>query len=196
MVFKGEVWRFTVEPFSIPITAITATASSTHDAEMLPEKTIDGSGLDELDQHSHDSPDMWLSGTGDPDIWIQYAFDRAYKLHEMWVWNSNQSIETFLGLGVKEATIEVSTDGDTWTVLENVPIFAQASSRPDYAHNTTMDFGGTQARLVKIKVNSGLRSTTPEWTILPCPMPCSGPSGFPGTSICLLWEPICRTSRS
>jgi len=154
-VFKGEVWSFTVEPFSIPIAVITATASSTHDAEMIPEKTIDSSGLDELDQHTNDSTDMWLSGTGDQDIWIQYEFDKAYKLHEMWVWNSNQSIESFLGLGAKEVTIEISSDGDTWTPLDDVPPFAQATARPDYTHNTTVDFGGALAKFVKIKVNSG-----------------------------------------
>ena len=76
-VFKGDVWRFTAEPFSIPITGITATASSSFGAS-TPDKTIDGSGLVE-DLHGSSAPDMWISG-GIPAT-IEYAFDRAYKLH-------------------------------------------------------------------------------------------------------------------
>ncbi|MCH7919201.1 MAG: LamG domain-containing protein, partial [Planctomycetes bacterium] len=92
-VFEGGVWSFTVEPIAYPITAITATASSSFGASG-PEKTIDGSGLvDGL--HGVSASDMWISG-GIPAT-IEYAFDRAYKLHELWIWNSNQPIEAFVG---------------------------------------------------------------------------------------------------
>ncbi|MCH7917555.1 MAG: carbohydrate binding domain-containing protein, partial [Planctomycetes bacterium] len=43
-VYKGDVWSFEVEPLSIPIRNITATASSSFGISG-PEKTIDGSGL-------------------------------------------------------------------------------------------------------------------------------------------------------
>ena len=154
-VFEGQTWSFEVEPFSIPIANITATASSAHAAEMVAQRTIDGSGLDELDQHSKEATDMWLSGVGDFTPTIQYAFDRAYKLHEMWVWNSNQSIESFVGLGAKEVTIEVSTDANDWTVLENTPEFAQATGQAGYAHNTTIDLGGVIAQYVRLTINAG-----------------------------------------
>jgi len=154
-VYKGMVWDFEVEPFSIPVANVTATASSSHDADMSPQKTIDGSGLDELDQHSNEPKDMWLSGMGDPTPSIQYEFDKAYKLHEMWVWNSNQSIESFVGLGAKDVVIEVSLDGADWTILEDTPPFAQATGLPGYAHNTTIDLGGVQARYVKLTLNAG-----------------------------------------
>ncbi|MCH8219342.1 MAG: LamG domain-containing protein, partial [Planctomycetes bacterium] len=96
-VFKGDIWSFEVEPFSIPISNITATASSEF-GESLAEKTSDGSGLvDGL--HGTSAGDMWIS-TGIPAS-MEWAFDRAYKLHEMWVWNSNQLIETFIGFGAK-----------------------------------------------------------------------------------------------
>ena len=42
--------------------------------------------------------------------WIQYEFDKVYTLHEMWIWNSNQAIESFLGFGVKDAIIEEARD--------------------------------------------------------------------------------------
>jgi len=154
-VFKGDVWSFTIEPFSIPVETIVATASSAHDTEMAPEKTIDGSGLDDQDQHSAEGTDMWLSGMGDPTPSIQYEFDRTYKLHEMWVWNSNQLIEGFVGLGAKEVTIEVSTDANDWTVLENTPDFAQAPGKAGYAHNTSIDLGGAIARYVRLTISGG-----------------------------------------
>jgi len=154
-VFKGDVWSFTVEPYSLPIETITATASSANAANMGPERTIDGSGLNALDQHSAQGTDMWLSATGDQDIWIQYAFDRVYKLHEMWVWNSNQLIEAFVGLGVKEVEVEVSLHGEDWIPVAGVPVLSQATGAPTYTANTIIDFNGVLAGLVRLKVQSG-----------------------------------------
>ena len=154
-VFKGDVWSFEVEPVSIPVINITATASSSHDADMVPEKTIDGSGLDALDQHSNEPRHMWLSGMGDPVPSIQYEFDVAYKLHEMWVWNSNQAIESFIGLGAKDVTIETSANGTDWTQLEEIPPFAQAPGQAAYAHNTVIDLGGVVAQYVRLTIDAG-----------------------------------------
>ena len=154
-VFKGDVWSFEVEPFSIPVETITATASSASAANMGPENTIDGIGLNDLDQHSTASTDMWLSGMGDPTPSIQYAFDKPYKLHEMLVWNSNQVIEAFVGLGAKDVVIETSLDGVEWTVLEDAPQFSQATGTADYVANTIVDLGGVLAQYVRITINSG-----------------------------------------
>ena len=104
-----------------------ATASSAQ-AGMGPENTINGSGLNAADQHSVDLKQMWLS-TGTQPNWIQYEFDKAYKLHELWVWNSNQLIEAFVGFGAKNVTVEYSLDGSTWTALAGVPEFARATAR-------------------------------------------------------------------
>jgi hypothetical protein len=158
-IFKGEVWSFEVEPFAYPVEDITATASSSNAAGMGPEKTIDGSGLDALDQHSTTATDMWLSAAG-VEHWIQYEFAKDLKLHEMWVWNSNQMIESFIGLGAKDVTIETSLDGEAWTLLEGAPQLAQAPGAATYTANTTVSFGGTMARFVRITVNSG-------WGMLP-----------------------------
>ena len=154
-VHKGDVWSFTAEPFSIPIEVITATASSSNAEDMGPENTINGIGLNDLDQHSTEPTDMWLSGVGDPTPSIQYAFDKAYKLNEMIVWNSNQVVEAFVGIGAKDVVIETSLDGAEWTILEDATQFAQAPGAADYVANTIIDFDGALAQYVKITVNAG-----------------------------------------
>ena len=150
-VFTGDIWSFTVEPLAIPIEAITATASGANPG-MGPEKTIDGSGLDELDQHSSVATNMWLTLTH--GSWIQYEFDRAYKLHEMLVWNSNQAVEAFIGFGVKEMTIEHSIDGETWAPLGGVIDVPRASGLPTNTVNATIDMGGIMAKRVRLSVVS------------------------------------------
>lgn len=153
-LFRGGVWSFTVEVFSYPITNVTATASSSHEAGMGPEKTVDGSGLSATDGHSTTGTDMWLSsGTGPQPTWIQYQFDRVCGLDKMWVWNSNQLVEGIVGFGVKTATIEYSADGSAWTALADVD-FARAPGQEGYAHNTTVEFGGVAAKYVKITAKS------------------------------------------
>jgi hypothetical protein len=159
-VFKGAVWSFTAEPYAIPVEAITATASSSNADTMGPGNTINGIGLNELDQHSVEGKEMWLSGMGDLTPWIQYEFDKAYKLDEMLVWNSNQLIESFVGIGAKDVVIEYSTDGIDWLVLEGATELAQAPGAAGYEANTAVDFGGAMAQYIKITVNAG-------WGMLP-----------------------------
>jgi len=97
---------------------------------------------------------MWITTSGDPGpAWIQYEFDRVYKLYEMLVWNHNTSFESFVGFGLKDVTIEYSANGTDWTELAGVPEFAQAPGVAGYAHNTTVDFGGAGAKFVKITAN-------------------------------------------
>lgn len=156
-VFRGDVWRFSVEPFSYPIERISAQASSSHEPNTGPEKTINGHGLNAMDQHSTVDTDMWLSGAGDPAVWIKYEFDKVYKLHEMWIWNSNQMIESFVGLGAKEVSIELSTDGNSWTPVEGANQLSQATGSADYTHNTVVDFAGALARYCRINIHSTLR---------------------------------------
>jgi hypothetical protein len=113
---------------------------------------VDGSGLDKSDGHSTDGKDMWLSMMGVVPHWIQYEFDQVYTLHELWVWNSNQLVEPFMGFGARTVKIEYSTDGTTWTPLAGVPEFAQATGKAGYAHNTTVSFGGVPAQFVKLTI--------------------------------------------
>jgi hypothetical protein len=94
-----------------------------------------------------------MSGNAKPH-WIQYEFDKVYKLDELWVWNANQIVEAFVGFGAKKVVIEYSTDGTTWTALEGVPEFARAAGDPTYTANTVVDLGGVEARYVKLNINS------------------------------------------
>ncbi len=155
--FKGDVWRFTAEHLAIRISSLTATASSSFGVSG-PEKTIDGSGLVD-DLHGVSGFDMWISEA--IPATIEYTFDRAYRLHELWIWNSNQPIEASLGFGAKEVVIEHSVDGENWTVLEGIEPLAQASGEEGYAHNNSVDFGGAIARHVRVTVNS-VQGTAPQ----------------------------------
>jgi regulation of enolase protein 1 (concanavalin A-like superfamily) len=150
-IAKGDVWTFTAEPLGYPVKPVSATASSAQ-ANMGPEKTIDGSGLTG-DLHGTDSSSMWLS-TGAQPSWIQYQFDKAYTFHDLKVWNSNQVIETYLGFGAKKVTIEYSTDGTTWTTVANVPEFARATGMVGDAANTTVSLGGIQAQFIRLTINT------------------------------------------
>jgi hypothetical protein len=151
-IFKGDVWHFTVEPYSYPIQNVAATASSSNKG-MEPEKTVDGSGLNAADEHSTVATEMWLSAKGAAQpAWIQFAFDRIYKLDQMWVWNSNQALESVLGVGAKSVLVEYSTDAVTWKALGEFE-FTQAGGLPA-AHDTTVDFAGAAARFVKLTIQS------------------------------------------
>jgi len=155
VVVKGDIWSFTVEPFAYPVENMTATASSVNRIEEGPENTINGSGLDGDDLHSFESTAMWLSSGVDPNSsWIQYEFDRVHKLHQMWVWNYNTSVEPLVGFGIRQATIEYSTDGVNWSTLGATHEFAQGPGAPGYAPNTTVDLGGVAAKFVKITANN------------------------------------------
>jgi hypothetical protein len=104
---------------------------------------------------------MWMTGTTTPH-WIQYEFDEAYKLHEMWVWNSNQMVEPFVGFGARNVTIEYSTDGQDWTAIEGAPEFTRAPGSPACTAATTVDFAGAVARSVKLTINSNWGGAAPQ----------------------------------
>jgi hypothetical protein len=150
-VIKGRIWSFTVEPsvYSIQAENIIATASS-QSAGQGPENTINSSGLDANDLHSTNTSTMWLTASGDPGpAWIQYEFDKVYKLHEMLVWNYN-GVSALSGLGVRDVSIEYSTDGTSWTPIDSVSEFPKATGTNSYASDITVDFGGAPAKLVRI----------------------------------------------
>jgi len=118
-VFKGEIWSFTTEPVAYPVPDVNATASSVHEAGMEAERTVDGSGLNANDEHSPDLAQMWLSNMAETEgVWVQYDLGKLYKLDRVHVWNHNSQTEAILGYGIKDARIEISTDGETWTELK------------------------------------------------------------------------------
>ncbi len=153
-VFKGSVWSFTVEPYSIPVESVTATASSSFGEFSLPEKTLDGSGLDANDMHDITTENMWFTAMNDAAPWIQYEFDGVKKLDIMTVWNSNGSAEGPIGYGIKEVLIETSLDGETWDVFEDVNEFSRAPGLPTYNQPDEIDFGGVAAKMVRLNIQS------------------------------------------
>jgi hypothetical protein len=194
-VAKGRIWSFTVEPYSIPIVGVTATASSSEPG-LGPELTVDGSGLTD-DKHSTAAPAMWQSQVGAAGpVWIQYAFDRAYELDALKVWNYNGSLEFIVGFGLKDVTVEYSVDGVNWTVLGDF-VFAQGPSAAGYAANTTVDFSGVTARYVRLVVNSSWGSvdrhglSEVRFLYVPTyprqPDPASGATGL-GPDVVLSWR--------
>jgi len=164
-VFKGKVWSFTTEPvgYPVPFENITATASSSNSELENPNNTINGSGLDADDLHSMLGTDMWLSDAEADGAWIQYEFDRVYKLHELWVWNSNQMLESTVGFGLKAVAIEYSADGTDWIELVDTPEFAQAPGTDGYAHNTVIDLGGIAAKYVRLTASSNWGGFMPKY---------------------------------
>jgi len=153
-VFPGKVWSFTVEPVAYAIEGISVTYSGISLPGSGPENTINGSGLNDDDQHSMELEDMWLSlpaGAG-PDQLV-YEFDKPYSLYEMWVWNSNIEGESMIGFGLKDVTVEYSTDGADWTLLGE-EVFNQGAGEETYTANTAVPFGGAIAQYVRLTINS------------------------------------------
>ncbi|MHC4166416.1 MAG: LamG-like jellyroll fold domain-containing protein [Planctomycetota bacterium] len=154
--WRGNVWSFSVEPvgFALAGDLIIATASSTTNDTQVPSKTIDGSGLIDSDVHTNLLDDMWLSSLADADPWIQYEFDRPYKLYQLLVWNHNSPLEPSYGLGAQEVNVEYSLDGTNWTSLGTPQTIAQATGTSENGINSVVEMGNVLARYVRLLINS------------------------------------------
>jgi hypothetical protein len=164
-VFDGSLWSFTTELFAYPIQNVTATASSSS-VDKGPENAVNGSGLDStgLLHGNQGTGDMWLSDIAGPQpTWILFEFDNVYKLHEMWVWNSNESLEPVIGLGFKDVVIEYSGDGVDFVTLGTTHEFARGTGLASYAYNTTINMGGAGAKFVRLTANSNWEGLLPQF---------------------------------
>lgn len=150
----GNIWSFQVEPFSrpIPFDSVNVSVDSNEDGQG-PENTVNGSGLTG-DLHSNVVSDMWLSAPGMPSPPIvQYSFDKAYKLHELWIWNYNgEGFNTFSGC--KEVTIEHSLNGVTWTSLNGILEIPQAPGIDGQPPDAQVDVGNIIAQHIKLTVHN------------------------------------------
>ncbi len=195
-VYPGPVWNFTVEPEALPVSDVTVTASSAFtDSEA--SKTLDGSGLTD-GAHGTDLTTMWLTDAADVDgRWIQYDLGQVYTLHQMHVWNHNSQTESFLGYGIKEALIETSMDGETWTELKVAEI-PQATGTNGYT-GSDVALDEVAAQYVKITVVSnysdlGLtQAGLAEMRFYYIPVQASEPqptdgSETPGVDVALTWR--------
>ncbi len=152
-VVEGNVWTFTAEPVAYVLTDVNATASHASEPGVGPENTVDGSGLNEEGQHSVADGDMWLvePGEGEP-VWIQFDFDRVYKLAEARIWNYNMLYEFILGFGLQDVTIEYATDANDWVVLGDFQL-ARGASQATYT-GQVIDLGGIGAKSIRINAVS------------------------------------------
>jgi len=160
-IFKGETWSFSVEPVSVavPIGDVTATASSMDPAQDV-NNIVNGSGLNENDEHSNLLDFMWVSTDTDMTPWILFEFAQLQKLDKARVWNHNTQTEAILGFGIKEAQVEASIDGETWTDLGTVEL-AQAPGLDTYA-GIDVPLDETVAKYIKVTALSN-------WSLLGLP---------------------------
>jgi len=157
---RGDMWSFQIEPeaLTLPSANITASAIASYQESPQspkddPNATINGSGLraDNKDLHSDDITTMWLAYSEDKnDLWIRYDFDKAYKLHEMLVWNYNLSGLGFEVTGFKKTLVEYSVDGVNFMTLSDVPDFNMAPAEAGYKYNTIVDFNDVIAKSVRL----------------------------------------------
>jgi len=202
-VYKGHVWSFEVEPMAIPLAPVAATASSSSPG-LEPENTINGSGLNADGTHSTEDTDMWVSSQEqaleDP-VFILYEFENTSKLHELKVWNSNQSVEKVLGFGMKDVIITFSTDGVEWTRLggeEGVVQLDQAPGNETYS-GQSISLDNVMAKFVKL---TGVSNWSPffnqyslsevQFSAIPlvarAPNPAPGTQGVDPRSAILSWR--------
>lgn len=156
-IHTGNVWSFTVEPMTVPAKPVLAMASSIFDVSMGPENTVNGSGLNQNNQHSSTLQTMWLSHMADSENpWIAYDFGRTVKLDRADIWNHNSPMEKAIGYGIREARIATSFNGESWTELKTVEL-AQAGGT-DSQESETIELDGISTRHVRI---TGLSNYSP-----------------------------------
>ena len=155
-VYKGAIWSFQTEPYSIQIPGdtIAVTASSVSNEFSTANKTLDGSGLGADGTHNIASENMWFTAAVDLDPWIQYEFAAVEKLDTMKVWNSNSAAEMAIGWGVKDVEIAYSVDGENWDVLEGATQLNRAPGFPTYNQPDEIAFNGVAAKYVRLNIAS------------------------------------------
>ena len=156
---KGKTWSFTIESYAYDMAfgeQIIAVTASSFDQKYDPNNTINSSGLDANDLHDVNEFNMWLSDKSSPDpAWIQYQFDRPYKLNGLLVWNYNRFREDRLGYGFKEALIEYSMDGIEFTALD--PIQFEPATGEESIGPITVALNGLVATHVRLRAISNFK---------------------------------------
>jgi hypothetical protein len=153
-IFKGSVWSFTVESYSIMISVdVNNVTASSFNPASPPSMLVNGSGLDG-NAHSNDEETMWLSAIPDPDPWLMFEFDTIQKLDQVTIWNANTSAEIAVGWGIKDVNIVTSVDGETWTTLGLPSQISQAPGLDTYSDPHVVDLNLTLAKYVKLDILS------------------------------------------
>ncbi len=96
---------------------------------------------------------MWCTVEGDIEgAWIQYEFETLYQFHQIHVWNYNGDNEDFLGMGIKDALIKTSLDGETWSTYAQVEL-SRATGENDYL-GEDVDMNDVVAQYLRIEILS------------------------------------------
>lgn len=157
--------------------AVTARVGSEHSGgSRLAMDTINGAGVDASgDTHNNSPGDMWLSldpagpdrfGVSPAGHWIEFAFEQAHELTEMWIWNYAEGQSTgyaWSAMGIRNARIEYtnvdgpggwgSTDPADWTEIFSGDFDVYDPGQPR-TQNVVVDFGGTFAKYVLITTST------------------------------------------
>ena len=156
--YKGNIWSFTTEKEALDMTFANiakVTAISSADKSDAND-TVNGYGLgvdaNFPDQHSNGIGSWVSSGNDDPNnVWIQYDFDKQYRIHQMLVWNYNQNLLT--SKGFNEVLVQYSEDGNTWIDMPEITKFEKAPGKAYYdVHdsNNVFDFNDVIVKSVRI----------------------------------------------
>jgi hypothetical protein len=104
------------------------------------------------DYHNNIGTAMWLTALNPgANNWIKFDLGGTYPLSEMHVWNHNAQTGEY---GIKNAQVQYSVDGRTWTTLGAYQ-FAKASGSPaqgptDLVGGGVVHFNAASVRYVKI----------------------------------------------
>ncbi len=143
-----------------------ATASSSESPIRLPDRAVDGSGLQPvtLEHTSSSNYSVWNSAQGDVvGAWFKVDLGRVYWLREMWLWNYNDAVRgLFRDRGVKTADIYVSDSGigsptknpAEWKLFRAGQNFEMATGKSSYNKPTKLDMQNTPARFVALVVRA------------------------------------------
>jgi len=156
---------------------VTVTASSTEVPERTPERIVNGIGLTVNPYisdpngagitHGTVGSHMWICNPGQAgEIWLRFGFDQSYPLGTMMVWNHNIYVPAELDRGMREVTVSYadadSDDPNAWTVLGTYEI-PKGTSSETMPPSIGIDFGGVQARYVKIAAAGTAADPNSNW---------------------------------
>ncbi len=89
--------------------------------------------------------------------WILYDLGATYTLGQTHIWNTNESDR--LDQGFREAVVDYSDDGTTWTTLDTITL-TQGTGEAVYAGEPGVNFAGVTARYVLITALSNWGHST------------------------------------
>ena len=152
----------------IASSGLTATASDQYDGSRIPANVVDESGMIGL-AHSNEHPAglMWMGLHYFTPHWFKVDLGASYDLDNMVVYNFNWT--DYVTRGSKNVNVYYSNSGTdpgnpiddpgNWTALGSAFDLTQAPGASDYGTTNAVEpdvvnFGGTTARWVSLKINS------------------------------------------